>query len=98
MLTDRAMEILNEIKTDKRRGAVIANVNGLIFTRDDGRAITRRMISDPVQKAVRDAGVKKYRFHDYRNTAVTDWARQGVNLDIAINAAGHRSVQMHKDT
>jgi integrase len=95
-LTDRALEILNEIKTDKRRGAVVANVNGLIFTRDDGRAITRSMIGDAVQKAVRDAGVKKYRFHDYRNTALTDWARQGVNVDIAMKAAGHSSVQMHK--
>ncbi len=54
------------------------------------------MISDAVQKAVRDAGVKKYRFHDYRNTALTDWARQGVNVDIAMKAAGHSSVQMHK--
>jgi len=95
-LTDRALEILNEIKRDKRRGAVVANVNGLIFARDDGRAITRSMISDAVQKAVRDAGVKKYRFHDYRNTALTDWARQGVNVDIAMKAAGHSSVQMHK--
>jgi len=95
-LTDRALKILNEIKRDKRRGAVVANVNGLIFTRDDGRAITRSMISDAVQKAVRDAGVKKYRFHDYRNTALTDWARQGVNVDIAMKAAGHSSVQMHK--
>jgi len=54
------------------------------------------MISDAIQKAVREAGVKKYRFHDYRNTALTDWARQGVNVDIAMKASGHSSVQMHK--
>jgi hypothetical protein len=45
---------------------------------------------------VRDAWVKKYRFHDYRNTALTDWARRGVNVDIAMKASGHTSVQMHK--
>jgi hypothetical protein len=45
---------------------------------------------------VRDARVKKYCFHDYRNTALTDWARQGVNVDIAMKASGHTSVQMHK--
>ena len=95
-LTDRALEILNEIGREKRSGAVVASVNGLIFTRDDGRPITRSMISDAVQKAVREAGVKKYRFHDYRNTALTDWARQGVNVDIAMKASGHSSVQMHK--
>ena len=95
-LTDRALEILDEIKREKRSGAVGANVNGLIFTRDDGRPITRSMISDAIQKAVRDARVKKYRFHDYRNTALTNWARQGVNVDIAMKASGHTSVQMHK--
>ena len=45
---------------------------------------------------MREAGVKKYRFHDYRNTALTKWARQGVNVDIAMKASGHTSVQMHK--
>jgi Phage integrase family len=54
------------------------------------------MISDAIQKAVRDARVKKYRFHDYRNTALTDWARRGVNVDIAMKASRHTSVQMHK--
>jgi len=54
------------------------------------------MISDAIQKAVRDARVKKFKFHDYRNTALTDWARQGVNVDIAMKASGHTSVQMHK--
>ena len=83
-LSDRALEILDELKKEKRGGAGGAEVNGLIFTRDDGRPITRSMISDAVQKAVRDARVKKYRFHDYRNTALTDWARRRGNVDIAM--------------
>ncbi len=95
-LTDRALEILDQIKKEQRGGTKGAAVDGLIFTRDDGRPITRSMISDAVQRAVRDAGVKKYRFHDYRNTALTDWARRGVNVDIAMKASGHTSVQMHK--
>jgi integrase len=95
-LTDRALQILEEIKKEKRSRASRSKIKGLIFTRDDGRPITRSMISDAVQKAVRDAKVKKYRFHDYRNTALTDWARRGVNVDIAMKASGHTSVQMHK--
>jgi hypothetical protein len=58
-LTDRALEILDEIKKEKR-GA--AKVNGLIFARDDGRPITRSMISDAIQKAVCDARVKNTAF------------------------------------
>jgi integrase len=47
-LTDRALEILDGIKKEKRGDAVGANVNGLIFTWDDGRPITRSMISDAI--------------------------------------------------
>src|SRR5439155_19658023 len=93
---ERAVKILNKIKRDKRRAAVVGKANELIFTGDDGMAITRSMISDAAHKPVRDAGVKKYRFHDYRNTTLTDWCRQGVNVDIGMKAAGHSSVQMHK--
>ncbi len=95
-LTDRALEILEEIKREKRSVRIIENTRGLIFTRDDGRAITRSMISDAVQRAVRNASVKKFVFHNYRNTALTDWARRGINVDIAMKASGHSSVQMHK--
>ena len=95
-LTDRALEIFEEIKREKRSGRIIENTRGLIFTRDDGRTITRSMISDAVQRAVRNASVKKFVFHNYRNTALTDWARRGINVDIAMKASGHSSVQMHK--
>ena len=38
LLTDRALEILDEIEREKRSGTVVANTNRLIFTRDDGKA------------------------------------------------------------
>ena len=40
--------------------------------------------------------VKKFVFHNYRNTALTDWADRGISADVAMQAAGHTSVQMHK--
>ena len=36
-------------------------------------------------------------FHNYRNTALTDWAAKGIPADIAMQASGHSSVQMHKN-
>jgi integrase len=47
-------------------------------------------------KAIKDAGVAKFLFHNYRNTALTEWARRGINVDVAMEASGHSSVQMHK--
>ena len=45
---------------------------------------------------MKNTGVKKFTFHNYRNTALTRWARQGINVDVAMRASGHSSVQMHK--
>jgi len=45
---------------------------------------------------LKNTGVKKFTFHNYRNTALTRWARQGINVDVAMRASGHGSVQMHK--
>jgi integrase len=45
---------------------------------------------------VKLAGIRKFVFHNYRNTALTRWAREGINVDVAMKASGHSSVQMHK--
>jgi integrase len=95
-LTDRVLEILDEIDHDRRRGKIKPNESGLIFTRDDGRAITKDMITQAVRVARKRAGVTNFRFHDYRHAAKTAWSRQGVHVDIAMKAAGHNSVAMHQ--
>ena len=95
-LTDRVLEILDEIEREKRRGTIVANVNGLVFTRDDGRAINKDMITQAVRVARKRAKVDNFRFHDYRHSAKTEWSRQGVHVDIAMKAAGHNSVAMHQ--
>jgi integrase len=94
-LTQRAREILDEIKAEKKSGESVANVAGLIFTRSDGSAITKDMIHAQVEKAVR-AGVKKFKFHDYRNTAMTQWRRRNVSVDAVMRAGGWTSTQMYK--
>ena len=86
-LTDRVLEILDEIEREKRRGAIVANVNALVFTRDDGRAITKDMITQAVRVARKRAKVADFRFHDYRHSAKTEWSRRGVHVDVAIKAA-----------
>jgi integrase len=95
-LTDRVLELLDEIEREKRRGKIVANVNGLIFTRDDGRAIKKDMITQAVRLARKRAEVADFHFHDYRHSAKTEWSRQGVHVDVAMKAAGHKSVAMHQ--
>jgi integrase len=87
---------LNEIRADKRAGEIAPNALGLIFTRRDGRRITKDMIQVQVERAIKEAGVAKYVFHNYRNTALTEWARRGISVDVAMKASGHSSMQMHQ--
>jgi len=94
-LTARARAILDEIKAERRIRAVVP-LNGRVFTREDGRPITKDMIQAQVEKAIKTTGVKKFTFHNYRNTALTEWARRGIPVDVAMKASGHSSVQMHK--
>ena len=94
-LTARARAILDEIKAERRSRAIVP-LNGLVFTREDGRPVTKDMIQSQIEKAIKETGVKKFTFHNYRNTALTEWARKGINVDVAMKASGHGSVQMHK--
>lgn len=95
-LTQNAREIIEEIKSEKRSGVIVPNLNGLVFTLNDGTPITRDMIHFRVKKAIKETGVKKFVFHNLRNTALTEWARMGIAVDVAMKASGHSSVQMHK--
>ena len=94
-LTDKALAVLHEI-VRIRKAAGVVPLKGPVFTREDGQPITKDMIQSQVEKAIKTTGVKKFTFHCYRNTALTNWARQRINVDVAMKASGHTSVQMHK--
>ncbi len=75
---------------------MVSNLHGLVFTLNDGTPITRGLIHSEVKKAIHATGVKKFVFHNLRDTALTKWARMGIAVDVAMKASGRSSVQMHK--
>jgi integrase len=77
-------------------GLFISGETSCVFTNQDGKPITKGQIEYQVGRATRLTRIRKFVFHNYRNTALTHWARQGINVDIAMLASGHSSVQMHK--
>jgi integrase len=95
-LTPKAREVLEQIRTEKKNGAIVANLQNLVFTLNDGTPITRGLIHSQIDKAIKNTDVKKFVFHNLRNTALTQWARMGIPVDVAMKASGHASVQMHK--
>jgi len=54
------------------------------------------MISRAAKRACKKAEIKKFVVHNYGNTALTEWARRGIDVDVAMRASGHTSIQMHK--
>ena len=53
------------------------------------------MLHAQIKKALR-SGIKKFKFHDYRNTALTQWRREGISVDAVMRAGGWTSTQMYK--
>lgn len=94
-LTDRFRQILEEIHQERKHSKV-KNIGGFVFTREDGRPINKDMITGAIKRACKNAGVKDFRFHDFRHCAKTAWARRGVGVEAAMLAAGHASPQMHQ--
>jgi hypothetical protein len=81
-LTDVVIQILDDIERDKRDGTIVSNTQGLVFTRDDGRKITKDMVTGAVKRAC------------YRHMAQTNWAIEDVSGPIAMKMAGLKSAQM----
>jgi hypothetical protein len=42
------------------------------------------------------SGIKKFKFHDYRNTAMTQWRRWGVGVHAVMRDGGWTSVQIYE--
>ncbi len=56
-----------EIEADLKQSKV-RNVQVFVFTNPDGSPITKGQIEYQIEKAVKNAGIRKFVFHNDRNT------------------------------
>jgi integrase len=63
----------------------------LVFTRN-GQPIPD--IRYGHQEACEKAGIRDFRFHDFRHCAITNWRRKGIDFLTIMKASGHRSLAM----
>jgi integrase len=96
-LTDKVREVLREIRAERKTSKVQPLTDrDLVFMRD-GKLISPNMVNKARLKACTIAGVEDFRFHDFRHCAKSRWADEGIQVDVAMLAAGQKSVQMHID-
>jgi integrase len=66
----------------------------LLFPRDDGLAPME--IRKHWNRALREAGIEDFRFHDLRHTAASYLAMNGATLAEIADVLGHKTLQMVK--
>jgi len=78
-------DVLDELETEYRR---VPNTENSVFTRD-GKPITKDQLRAAFEKAVENAGIKDFVFHDLRHCAKTRWAAAGLPIDVSDVGSGH---------
>lgn len=91
-IREKVPAVLQEIRGERTK---VKSISGLVFTKD-GRPITKDILRRGLATAMKNAGIKNFRFHDYRHTGLTDWAKEGIKVEAAMLASGRASWQMHK--
>jgi integrase len=80
-----------------REHTSVINLNGLIFTRPDGRTIAVQSVYAQWHRLLRRAGVPIVRPHDARHTTATLLLGQGVHPKLVSEMLGHASVAITLD-
>ena len=71
---------------------------GLVFTREDGSALTPDHVSRRFRTLTKRAGVPVIRFHDLRHTSVSLGLERGIDLKVMSERVGHSSSWFTADT
>jgi len=77
--------VLDELKAEQRQ---VPNMENRVFTKQ-GRTITKDTLRSSFEKAVGEAGITDFVFHDFRHCAKTAWAAEGLPGDISDVGSGH---------
>ena len=71
---------------------------GLVFTREDGRAVHPDFVTRHFERLVRAADLPPIRLHDLRHGAATLALAGGANLKVVSEMLGHSSITITADT
>jgi len=85
IITNETMKELSLLQSSTQE------VNGLVFTADNGLPLSSHTDYNNWQRALKLCGIAPKRLHDARHTAATLMYRQGVGIETISRALGHSS-------
>lgn len=94
-LTDEHIELL---KRHKQALGERANIKDLVFPNDEGDVRDPNSITQHMRRISERVGLTGYTPHSLRKTAITNWRRNGVDLEVAGALAGHKGVKVTAET
>jgi integrase len=90
-------ELAVEALRRRRQGTKVIALNGLVFTRPDGRSLAVPTVYSSWHRLLERAGVPKVRPHDARHTCATLMLGQGVHPKLVSEMLGHATVAITLD-
>jgi len=87
-LNDNAVDILKTVLSESK----VLNVEGYIFTLK-GRKLIKQQLQYYFNKAVKQAKIAHFRFHDTRHTFATRLVQEGVDLYKVSKLLGHKDIK-----
>jgi integrase len=85
-LTDRALQILKELRKAQC-------LSGYVF-HDNGRELYDRKVQRAFRKVLKKAGINNFHFHDMRHTFASYLRQNGVDLHTISKLLGHKDLRM----
>lgn len=80
-----------------KAGPLWQNVDGLVFTREDGSPMPHNTIANSFKRTVEKMGRKDLSFHSLRHTFITDEIRSGTDVKTVSEMAGHSTIAVTMD-
>jgi integrase len=88
-ISENLKVVLAELRQEQKR---LMNISNRVFTRG-GRPI--KSIRTAFNRAGKNAQIDNLTLHDFRHTAITNWAAAGIPQPAIMAAAGHHSIQQN---
>lgn len=73
-------------------------LRALVFCTVDGRPLHSSTVTHRFERVLRNAGIRRRRFHDLRHSCATVLARQGVPARVVMELLGHSQISLTMNT